>query len=147
MGIKYKNLKINNDIIQDAKNIVNGAYYPLTGFLREKDFRSVLDNMRLVNGLVWSIPIVIDIDKENKKKLENENHVVLVDENNNEVAILENIEIYPYDNKEFVKKVFGTTDNNHPGVAEIMDMDEYLDRKSTRLNSSHTDIARMPSSA
>ena len=34
----------------------------------------------------------------------------------------------------------------HPGSVRLNDK-EALDRKSTRLNSSHTDISRMPSSA
>jgi sulfate adenylyltransferase len=124
--IKYKKLKVNNNIIQDAINIANGVYSPLCGFLREKDFKSVLDSMRLSSGEVWSIPIVIDINKENKNQLENKNNVVLIDDNDNEVAILKNIEIYSYNKNEFARKIFGTEDLSHPGVKATLDMEDYL---------------------
>ncbi len=112
--------------MQDAENIVNGAYAPLGGFLREKDFKSVLDSMRLDNGKVWSIPIVLDINEEDYKKLKKESNIVLMDKNGGKMAALKNIEIYKYDKKEFARKVFGAEDINHPGVRVVMEMGEYL---------------------
>ena len=53
-----KKIKVREEIIQDAFNIIHGIYDPLDGFLYSYDFYSVLDNMRLSNGKIWSIPIV-----------------------------------------------------------------------------------------
>ncbi|MEA3449827.1 MAG: hypothetical protein U9Q85_02515 [Patescibacteria group bacterium] len=52
---------VSNNIIQDAINIKNGAYAPLSGFLGEKDYKSVLNNMRLASGEIWSIPVAVPI--------------------------------------------------------------------------------------
>ncbi len=123
---KSKKLKVSKDIIQDAVNITNGVYAPLVGFLYQDDFLSALDNMRLKNGAVWSIPIVLDIGKEDYKRLKNEKKLVLTDREGKLRAILDNIEIYPYNKEEFALKVFGTVDNKHPWVAEVMAMGEYL---------------------
>ena len=119
-------LKVGDDIIQDAENMLNGAYAPLSGFLRENDFRAVLNDMRLFSGKVWSMPIVLDIGEKDYQRLKNENIVVLADKNNNEAAALENIEVYQYDKREFARKVFGTEDARHPGVKEVTAMGEYL---------------------
>ncbi len=119
-------LKASPEIIQDAINIVNKVYAPLAGFLREKDFQSVLDNMRLSDGHIWSIPIVLDINEDEYQKIKNKDEIILVDENDYSKAIIKDIEIYKYNKEEYAKKVFGTTDINHPGVNEIKQKGDYL---------------------
>lgn len=123
---RLKKLKVSNSYIQDAINIANGVYAPLVGFLREKDYYSVLNNMRLANGQVWSMPIIIDIGEDDYLKLKNEKKVVLIDADDRAGAVLDNIEIYGYDKNELALKVYGTRDKNHPGVAEAMARGEYL---------------------
>ena len=66
---QYESLIIDHEQIKDAKNIARGAYSPLTGFLGKKDFESVTEKMRLADGVVWPIPIVLDISAEDKKKI------------------------------------------------------------------------------
>lgn len=122
----YKKIKVNKDIIQDAINIYNGVYAPLEGFLREKDFQSVVENMRLASGEIWSIPIVLDTERDVYEKIKNERTVELTDENGEPRARLDNIEIYPYDKEVFANNVFGTLDPAHPGVKEVMGMGEFL---------------------
>lgn len=114
-------LVLDDEKIKDVRNIANGAYAPLSGFLRKKDFETVVSDMRLENGSIWSIPIVLDIN--NPKQPE---EIILTDKNKKPVAILNNLEVYKYDKQNFAKKVFGTTDKNHPGVDEIYKMKKYL---------------------
>ena len=109
---KLNKLKVSDSIIQDATNIFNGVYAPLVGFLREKDFQSVLDNMRLANGQVWSMPIIIDIGEDDYSKLKNEKKVILIDADDKARVVLDNIEIYGCDKNELAKKVYGTLDKN-----------------------------------
>src|SRR6185369_4671770 len=45
--------------VSDVEMIASGALSPLTGFLGQQDFASVLESARLANGLVWSIPILL----------------------------------------------------------------------------------------
>ncbi len=119
-------IHFDKNILQDAINITNGAYAPLAGFLREKDFLSVVENMRLADGRVWPIPIVLDIGPDEYKRIKNERRIDLADDAGKIKAVLDNIEIYKYNKEDYARKVFGTTDINHPGVAEVMAKGDYL---------------------
>jgi len=117
---------LDEEQIKDVRNIANGAYAPLSGFLKKKDFQTVLSDMRLENGTVWSIPIVLDINETDYNRLKNSEQITLTNKNKNPIATLKNIEIYNYDKQKFAKNIFGTLDKNHPGVKEIYEMGKYL---------------------
>ena len=119
-------LKINHEQVKDVKNIARGAYSPLSGFLGQDDFKRVVSEMRLPDGAVWPIPIVLDVSDDDLKKINGKNELLLVEENNNPIALLKNIEIYSFDKDFFAKNVFGTTDQNHPGVEGVYKMKEHL---------------------
>lgn len=63
-------LKINAWTISDLDLIGVGAFSPLTGFLGEEDYRSVVERMRLANGTVWSIPITLAVEADVASKLQ-----------------------------------------------------------------------------
>lgn len=126
MTNNFKKLILDEEQIKDIRNIAKGAYFPLTGFLRKKDFLSVLSDMRLESGAVWSIPIVLDINKDDYENFEKAEEITLCDKTNEPIATLKNIEIYKYDKNSFAKNIFGTLNKEHPGVKEIYEMGDYL---------------------
>lgn len=119
-------LVLNKEQTKDAINIATGVYSPITGFLREDDFNRVVVEMRLSNGTVWSIPIVLDISEADYQRLQNQNKILLKDYNNQPFAILENIELYPFNKTIYSKLIFGTLDRKHPGVESTYQMGHYL---------------------
>jgi len=119
-------LKIRNNHIQEAQNIAQGVFSPLEGFLEERDFLAVLDNMRLSSGVIWPIPIVLDVTTAQKNDLEGSDTILLADEAGNHVAFLHNPTFFEYDKRKFAKKVFGTLDQKHPGVHDVFGMNDYL---------------------
>jgi len=123
---KNEELAVSRDIVRDARNIADGVYAPLTGFLRQDDFLSVLGRMRLANGTVWTIPIVIPLTEEDRVRLKRARRIKLVDKSGRSWAILEDPEIYRFEKEEMARRVFGTADINHPGVAAIKAMGDYL---------------------
>ncbi len=48
----------------DLELIANGAYSPLEGFLDSVDYRSVMVNMRLANGVAWPLPVTLSVTDE-----------------------------------------------------------------------------------
>jgi len=123
---EFKTLALNEEQIEDVRNIARGVYSPLKGFLKENDFEKVVSEMRLSNGTIWPIPIILDISEEDRKKIKNEKDILLTNSFGEPVALLENIQIYSY-NKDFLaQNVFGTKDRNHPGVQDVYKMGEFL---------------------
>lgn len=119
-------LKLDPESVSDVENMATGVYSPLEGFLGEKDFRNVLNEMRLADDLPWTVPIVLDVDKATADGFKPGGEILLVNEEDRPVAILNLEEKYAYDKAEFAKKVFGTTDRAHPGVAKVMGMKDVL---------------------
>ncbi len=122
----FSKIILDKEQIKDVRNIAHGVYSPLEGFLKEKDFKRVVKEMRLENGKVWSIPIVLDISKEEAKKLKDEKEVVLINSNGDAIAVLKNIEIYTFSKDFFAQNVFQTQDKKHPGAEDIYRMQDYL---------------------
>lgn len=104
----------------DVEMIAVGAFSPLRGFLGEDDYRSVVDDMRLANGLPWSIPISLQVSREQAGKLKEGSEVALTDERGVVLAILDLAELYSPDRQEEARLVYGTKENAHPGVAAML---------------------------
>jgi len=119
-------LTLDEDLLSDVENLATGVYSPLEGFLEEKDFRHVLDEMRLSNDLPWTIPIVLDVSEEIAAGLKEGEEILLKSEAGQVVALFHLREKYRYDKEELARKVFLTTDPAHPGVAKIKKMGPVL---------------------
>ena len=48
----------------DIELILNGAFSPLEGFLGKADYEGVVENMRLESGILWPMPITLDVSQE-----------------------------------------------------------------------------------
>ena len=89
---------------------MNGAFAPLNGFLGRNDYENVLSEMRLENGSLWPLPIMLDIDKEFSKKLTVGDKLTLKDKEGFSIAIIKIDDIWEPDLNKEAKLVFGTTD-------------------------------------
>lgn len=119
-------IKVDDTAQMDIEQIAIGTFSPLEGFMCKEDFISVLNNMRLKNGVVWTIPIVLDIDEETKSKLSESQEIALVNNKNEIIATMKIDEIYSYDKVDAIKKLFGTDSDEHPGVKMFKTMKPYL---------------------
>lgn len=103
----------------DLDMIACGALSPLEGFMGEKDYRSVIDDMRLSSGLPWTIPVTLAVTKEEATKYPLDKPVILIDEAGTPLAILHVMEKYLAQRPLEAQKVYKTTEEAHPGVAAI----------------------------
>jgi sulfate adenylyltransferase len=100
-----------------------GAFTPLDGFMDQADWKSVCDQMRLKNGVLWPIPITCSTADESVKKGD---EVALVDEETKEImATMKITDKYTIDKAHECQSVFRTTDKEHPGVAKVMEQAKY----------------------
>jgi len=108
---------VNSSVKYDVEMIANGAMSPLKGFMLKNDIESVISNMELESGLVWSIPIglQIDIDKNLLGKV-----ILLKSESNKKIAIMKVEDIFDIDLIKYVESVYGTNSSKHPGVNNIL---------------------------
>ena len=120
--------KIRLDIAKqmDVEQIAMGAFSPIEGFMNEDDLNSVLERMKLSNGIIWPLPIVLDIDEDDADSVTVGNDVALVDENREIVTVLHLESKYRYDKEKMAKSVYGVLCTKHPGVKLVMDMKPVL---------------------
>lgn len=117
-----RHITIDEELIKDVKNIARGVYSPLTGFMTEADFTSVVHEMKLANGVVWSIPFILAVDPELASNISVGEQVILVSEQDTPIALLTVQDKYNYDKRTAAEHVFGTTEEVHPGVKLLYDM-------------------------
>lgn len=107
---------LNQRELADLEMIGCGAMSPLEGFLGEADYRSVVDSMRLANGLPWSIPVVLSAKDEAQGRLGAGDRVALVDDQARALAVMDITERYQVDHDYEAQMVLRTADEAHPGV-------------------------------
>jgi sulfate adenylyltransferase len=64
----------------DLELILNGGFSPLEGFLDQQDYESVVDSLRLKSGVLWTMPITLDVSQKqiNDLKITSESRIKLI---------------------------------------------------------------------
>lgn len=113
-------IPVDKRTISDLDLIGIGAFSPLDGFLDEGDYRSVLDNMRLQDGHIWSIPVTLPVEEETARGLSVGKQAALVGKEDGVLyGTIEVTSIYRVDHREEAAKVYKTTEIDHPGVQKL----------------------------
>ena len=100
----------------DLELLLTGGFSPLTGFLGRSDYESVCSDMRLKSGLLWPIPITLDVTEQRAKELDSGAKLALRDPEGVMLAVLHVDDVWEPDREAEVDSVFGTTNPEHPGV-------------------------------
>jgi len=103
----------------DLELLMNGGFTPLDGFMDRETYTPVLDSMRLPDGQLWPIPVVLDITRERAEKLEVGSRVALRDQEGLALAILDISGMWEADKHAEAQQVYGTTSARHPGVRHL----------------------------
>jgi sulfate adenylyltransferase len=109
--------------VSDVEMIANGGFSPLEGFMTEADYHQVMDTKRLTSGLVWTIPIVLAVSKQEAKDIKPGQMVSLTDPHGI-LGVMEVTDKYAHAKEKEAVEVYGTKDEAHPGVAVVMAMEE-----------------------
>src|SRR5215210_1061302 len=112
--------------ISDLQMISTGVFSPLEGFMNREEYESVVEDMRLPDGLAWSLPITLATDEDTSRTLKEGFEVALVNGRDEPMATMLLTERYSYDKEHEARMVYRTTDADHPGVAALYRQGEVL---------------------
>ena len=107
--------------IRDLELLLNGGFSPLRGFMNKADYEGVCHNMRLTSGLIWSIPITLDVSESFAKDLkQGSSKIALRDAEGVMLAVLHVEDVWQPDRRAEAKAVFNSTSPVHPGVNYLL---------------------------
>lgn len=122
---EFPAITVDNDVVSDLRNIAEGVFSPLEGFMEQQDFLHVIQEGRLADGTPWTIPIIFDLPTQSDRCSVGD-EVLLRSESGLPLALLTITELYSFDKKEAARLVFGTDDTTHPGVVHFLTHNDTL---------------------
>ncbi len=102
----------------DLRALGSGAYSPLAGFMGAKEHQSVVEQMRLPDGLLWPIPVCLGLPDGIGV---DGGRLALRDSGGRLLGTLEVAEVFDRDRQAEAQLVYGTADPAHPGVARVLE--------------------------
>jgi len=116
----YPSITLSQRQLCDLELLVNGAFTPLAGFMGPSAYEAVLDSLSLPDGTLWPVPIVLDVAEQSAEKLSVGDKLALRDGEGFMPAVLTVEDIWQPDRRREAERLYGTTDQSHPGVRYLM---------------------------
>jgi len=117
---KFPSVTLSQRQLCDLELLMNGAFSPLNGFMNEEDYLGVVNDLSLVDGTFWPIPIVFDVSEAQAETLSVGEQVALRDSEGFMPAVLTVESLWRPDRRLEAEKVYGTSDESHPGVRYLL---------------------------
>jgi sulfate adenylyltransferase len=119
IGDSLARVQLDERSLSDLEMIAIGGFSPLTGFMEQADYEPVVTDMRMKNGVAWSIPITLSVPEEVAEPLKEGSWVRLDSPSGEFVGILELTQKYRYNKAHEAVNVYRTDEEKHPGVAVV----------------------------
>ncbi|AHC52213.1 sulfate adenylyltransferase [Sulfolobus acidocaldarius SUSAZ] len=120
---ELKSVEVKRQIAHEIISISYGFLSPLRGFMNYEEVDSVVEEMRLPNGVLWPIPIVLDLNESEAEEVK-EGDVIGFTYMGKPLAIMKVEEKFSYDKGKMAEKVYKTRDVKHPGVKRTLSYKE-----------------------
>lgn len=114
-------VQLDERAVSDLEMIAIGGFSPLNGFMEHEDYERVVVEMRLANGLPWSIPITLSVDEAIAEPLKEGSLIRLDAPSGRFIGVLQLTQKYHYDKAKEAVNVYRTDDIKHPGVKVVYD--------------------------
>jgi sulfate adenylyltransferase len=114
----YKRVPVSDADLSSLYRLGDGGLSPLTGPMDRETFDRVLDEEVIVRDgkkYAWTIPISFPVSRDLAKSLRVGETVALVNGGDQVVGTLAISDIFPWDKPRYIKSVYGTERNDHPG--------------------------------
>ena len=122
--------------LNDCEMILDGSFNPLNSFMDEKNYKSVLNKMRLSDNSLFPIPITLDVTRDFASILEIGDEIILKEKEGFKIANLKVDSIWEPDLDLEAKLVYGTDDIKHPAVDYMFNRgnDVYISGKLEKIS-------------
>ncbi|MGD1715935.1 sulfate adenylyltransferase [Hydrocoleum sp. CS-953] len=114
-------VQLDKRALSDLEMIAIGGFSPLNGFMEADDYESVVIDMRLKNGLPWSIPVTLSVSEEVADSIKEGSWVRLDSPEGEFAGVLELTQKFRYNKAHEVTNVYRTDEEKHPGVKVVYD--------------------------
>jgi sulfate adenylyltransferase len=116
----------------DVELIMNGGFSPITGFMDETTYKSVVADMALPDGTMFGLPVVFDTDDEALQP----GMFALIKDGDRPIALLEFTDKYEPNKPLECLNCYGTSKIEHPGSLMVATQrgKYYMGAKVTGLN-------------
>jgi sulfate adenylyltransferase len=115
-ALDYKSWDLTERQLCDIELILNGAFSPLEGFLTEAEYQGVVADMRLPSGILWPMPITLDVTEKFSAEVAPGEKLALRDPEGVLIAVMTVADIYTPDKAREAREVYGSQDEAHPAV-------------------------------
>jgi sulfate adenylyltransferase len=105
----------------DLELLLNGGFSPLRGFMSRADYESTCARMRLADGKIWPIPIILDVLDEFARAIGPGCSIALRDPEGVMLAALHVEEVWQPDRLDEAVAAYGTTSPMHPGANYLLE--------------------------
>ena len=112
-------VKLDARALTDLELLAIGGFSPLEGFMTEEQCKSVVNDMHLPGAVPWTIPVALSASEGEVAGLSEGDEIALVDESGEPLATLQIESLYSSNKDDEARKVYGTDDDAHPGVAAL----------------------------
>ena len=116
LAAHFPDVTLNDRQLCDFELLATGAYSPLDGFMTRSDYESVLDRMRLQNGLLWPMPVCLDITDTLAGTLEVGQSLAIRDSEGFMLGVLHVEDIWPVEIEKEVRRLFPDGPASHEGA-------------------------------
>ncbi len=142
-------LNINFESYLELEKISNGSFFPLKGFMDEKDFNMVANTLRLSNGKLFPIPVLLPLSC-NKNQIVKKNEILNLIYKDKLVGSIKVRSIFKINFNKYIQKLFNTKDINHPGFKMLKEKGELFIAGSVKsfsaYNTKYSKLASSPKS-
>ncbi len=123
MAVGLPSLQLSPRSLCDLELLATGGFSPLDRFMRQGDYKQVLEQMRLGNGTLFPVPITLPVTAEGLDWLGK--WIALRSTTNELLAVMLVEEVYKWNRFDEAMHVYGTTDPCHPLVSEMASWSPY----------------------
>jgi sulfate adenylyltransferase len=131
----FLSISLNQRQLCDLELLLCGAFSPLTGFMVQEAYESVINKLCLPDGTLWSLPVTFDVPAAQAGKIEPGQQLALRDDEGFMLAILNVADKWQPDKLREASEIFGTTSTEHPGVRYLLEQvhDTYIGGEVTGI--------------